>query len=38
MTRTPTPESFLDFQIVSDPQIIPDGEAVAFTMSELAGA
>ena len=34
MTRTPTPESFLDFKIVSDPQITPDGESVAFTVSE----
>ncbi len=34
MTRTPTPTEFLNFQTVSDPQITPDGEAVAFTVSE----
>ena len=34
MTRTPTPVDFLDFRIASDPQITPDGESIAFTMSD----
>ena len=33
-TRAPSPEEFVGFNVVGDPQITPDGEVIAFTVAE----